>query len=630
MSGLTLPPDWHKPPAEFSLVPFWFWNDDLGETEIRRQMDDFQAHGVDAFVIHPRVGLPHHLGWMSRPLLAMMRFAIEQAQQRGMWVMLYDEGMYPSGSSAGQVVAENPVYQCRGLVRINLDRVSPGSSDHGVALNQNGEPALTPEQSLVAVVAYQGQRFAIVDRPVDAVIRGLHYLDESGPNPPEDTPPAADLLNPAAVACFIRRVYARYHAEFGDYFGTTVRAIFTDEPHLLGRLRENGIVPGTTGILDYVSDYLGYDFTPYLPALWENDDDTANRRRDYQRALDQRLNETYYQQLYDWCEAHGIALTGHPAEPDATAHMRYFHIPGQDIVWRYIEPDKPSALAGRQSTQAKAAASVMQHQGRRRNANEFCGAYGPELSFAEMRWLANWLLIRGCNLLIPHAFYYSMRGPRQHERPPDVGPNSPWWHTFKPFADTCRRLSWLNTDSAHICQVAILGEHHNLPWRAAQACFQQQIDFNYLDAVDLRATAVIDATGIRIAQQHYHALILDGPPPPATALRLDQLAGWGRLVRWDDDTTRSLAHLLRIVPRTVHVSPPSPALRVRHVRKAGLDWYLCFNESATSIDVQVRLDTTGETWLLDPATGDITPFTGWIRLAGYDLRALIVLADQRG
>jgi hypothetical protein len=132
MSAFTIPQAWQTPPTEFSLAPFWFWNDDLDERELSRQLDEFQAHGVDAFVIHPRVGLPRHLGWMSQPLLDKMRFVIEEAQKRGMWVILYDEGMYPSGSSSGQVAAENPAYQCRGLVRINLNEAELNSTQSGV------------------------------------------------------------------------------------------------------------------------------------------------------------------------------------------------------------------------------------------------------------------------------------------------------------------------------------------------------------------------------------------------------------------------------------------------------------------------------------------------------------------
>ncbi|MEK7992933.1 MAG: hypothetical protein AAB403_03915, partial [Planctomycetota bacterium] len=59
-----LPAGWTAPPAEFSLCPFWFWNDALTEQEIVRQIEDFQAHGVHGFLIHPRAGLPKSIGWM--------------------------------------------------------------------------------------------------------------------------------------------------------------------------------------------------------------------------------------------------------------------------------------------------------------------------------------------------------------------------------------------------------------------------------------------------------------------------------------------------------------------------------------------------------------------------------------
>lgn len=623
MTGIELPQGWQNPGAEFSLAPFWFWNDDLDEAEIARQMADFQAHGVDAFVLHPRVGLPRHLGWMSRALLDKMRFAIEQAQARGMWVILYDEGMYPSGSSSGQVVAENPAYRCRGLVRINLDEAPPGAAISGVKTGSDGEPVLTPEQTLVATVDYQGQRYALVDRPIDSVIRGLHYLNEDSDEPPEDSPPATDLLNPDAIACFIRLVYGRFYAEFGDHFGSTVRAIFTDEPALLGRPRERGVIPWTTGLLDHINEFLGYDFTPHLPALW--DDDAPKRHvEDFERAVQHRLQTTYYQQLYQWCESHGIALTGHPAEPDATAHLRYFHWPGQDIVWRWVEPGNLNAIEGRQSTQAKAASSVMLHDGRPRNANEFCGAFGPDFTFDEMRWLANWLLVRGCNLLIPHAFYYSVRGPRLHERPPDVGPNSAWWdESFTAFAAACRRLCWLNTDSQPVCHVAILGENHNLPWRAARICFENQVDFNYLDAHDLRRAA-IGKEGIAIAGQHYTALIVDGDPPPGTGTLIAPLENAGRVVRWDDDAATGLAQLEQIAPRDVRVTPAAPGLRVRHVRQAGLDWYLLFNESAVAVDVTLEIPVSGAATLIDPGSGTQAPFDSRLQLAAGDLRVLVV------
>jgi hypothetical protein len=613
MSSPQLPHEWQRPPAEFSLAPFWFWNDALDEAELARQLDDFQAHGVDAFVIHPRVGLPRDTGWMSRKLLDRMRFAIEEARRRGMWVILYDEGMYPSGSSSGQVVAANPAYQCRGLVRIDLDTTAPNSIQQGIRFGADGQPLLTEHQSLIAEVDYQGHRYAIIQRPVLAVIRGLHFLNEDSPEPPEDSPPAIDLLNPDAVRCFIELVYQRYCDEFGEHFGHIVQAIFTDEPMLLGRLQESDIVPGTDGILAHVNDYLGYDFTPHLPALWD-DEASQSLRADYERALEHRLEETYYAQLYRWCDQHHIALTGHPAEPDATRHLRYFHIPGQDIVWRQIEPDKPSALEGRQSTQGKAASSMMLHGQRRRNANEFCGAYGADLTFEEMRWLANWLLIRGCNLLIPHAFYYSVRGPRRYERPPDVGPHSPWWDThFTAFARACRRLCWLNTDSELICHVAILGEHHHLPWRAARACFQNQIDFNYLDIDDLARSSII-------RDQAYRALIVDGEVSPAAQRHIDALAGQLTVIHWNEDTAACIDRLKNLLPDSALAAVEAQGLRVRHVRKGGIDWHILFNEE--SAPITSTLELTNAYWL-DPYSDAVTAFAGDVTLAGHELRVLL-------
>lgn len=615
--------DWQQPPVEFSLAPFWFWNDDLDENELSQQLDAFQSHGVDAFVLHPRLGLPEHLAWMSDALLDKMHFVIEQAKTRGMWVILYDEGMYPSGSSAGQVVAENPDFQCRGMVRINLDQVKANSIEQGVQIDDKGHVALTAEQTLIAEVTYQNMRYAIVDRPIDSVIRGLHYLDETIVNSTgesiENAPLATDLLNPDAVACFIRLVYDRFYEQFGDYFGTVIPAIFTDEPMLLGRPREQDVMPSTRDIMTHINDFLGYDFTPHLPSLWD-EPVPESIFHDFERAIEHRLEQTYYTQLYNWCEAHQIALTGHPSEADATRHLRYFHIPGQDIVWRWVEMDNLNAIEGRQSTQAKAASSMMLHSGRRRNVNEFCGAFGHDFTYEEMCWLANWLLVRGCNMLIPHAFYYSIRGARKHERPPQLGIYSHWWDMrFTEFAMACRRLSWLNTDSDHICHVAILGSHHHLPWRAAKICFQNQIDFNYLDVDDLAECHITSDNKLQIANQSYQVLIVDGEINGLDRQQLDKLSAQLNVIDWDDAT--SLDRLRQLLPTSPWQDVQADGLRVRHLQKQDFDWYMLFNEGTTSIDVQVQFSQ--ETQILNPYSGEIQVYTGMLPLDKREIRILV-------
>jgi hypothetical protein len=384
-------------------------------------------------------------------------------------------------------------------------------------------------------------------------------------------------------------------------------------------LQESAIIAGTDNSLPYVNEFLGYDFTPYLPALWDADAPSWIRQ-DYERALEARLEESYYRQLFDFCQVHQIALTGHPAEPDAMGHLKYFHIPGQDIVWRQIEPNKATALEGRQSTQAKAASSVSLHQKRRRNANEFCGAYGHNLSFDEMRWLAHWLLIRGCNLLIPHAFYYSIRGPRYHERPPDVGLHSAWWETgFTEFAYACRRLAWLNIDSTLVCDTAILGEHHQLPWRAAKDCFEAQIDFNYLDIEDLRNVQILE-NELRISEQAYSVLIVDSELPLQIGAQLRELSRSVKVLDWSDNTESCIAQLKQVLPSSPFAALKVKALRVRHLRKAGFEWFMLFNEESAPLQFELALENS---YVLDPTSLEATAFLGEISLNAYELKLLV-------
>lgn len=607
--------DFKNPPSEFSVLPFWFWNDNLDAAEIRRQIADFEKHGVFGFLIHPRVGLPRALGWMSDALLDFYEIAIDEAQRRGMQVILYDEGMYPSGSSAGQVVAENPAYQTRCLEARPLAAAQ--------------EPVLQPGETLVAVVSRRsGQRLAIIDRKMNACIRGLHYIDGG---PAEDEPLAGDLLNPDAVACFIRLVYDRFYRRFGHHFGTRIPAIFTDEPSPVGRPRERNVWPGSTGILAHVNRLLGYDFTPYLPALWHDDEpDAARYRADYERAIALRMEETWYAPLYDWCTRHNIALTGHPARANDLGAERYFHIPGQDLVWRWVLPDDPTALEGEQSTQGKCGSSAMIHGGRRRNANELCGAYGHQLTWEEMNWLADWCFVRGTNLLFPHAFYYSVRGLRRDERPPDVGPNSPWWDRYNSYADRCRRLCWLNTDSQHICSVAILGQVDWLPWQPAKILFQNQRDFNYVEERHLWEDATVDEKGIHLAGMNYQAVLAAHRPDARALPALQKLQDAGRLLRCGPQTPPAelLEFIDRLVDADVSVEAAAPSLRVRHLHKGGRDWWMLFNEESPSLTTSLHLHAEGPFLHLDPWTGHGRPWKNGAQITLNPYQLTLLCADR--
>jgi len=610
--------------AEYTLVPFWFWNDDLDDTEIRRQIDDFAAHGVYGFVIHARIGLPRSTPFMSERFLSHVRAAVEHAARLGMVVHLYDEGMYPSGSACGQVVAENPRLAARCLLARPL-------------LSGERQEARPGETLVTTATAPDGSRFAIVDAPSLGRIRGVHFGQDDGE---PDQPSAADILNPETTATFIRHVHDRYYAALAPHFGKTVRAIFVDEPSMLGRAHRPGARPWTTGLERWLSQRLRYDVAPRLLELFTDvRPDSARFREIVDRAIQARLEESFYAPLSAWCAAHGIALTGHPAGPGEIGILRHFQLPGQDIVWRYVEPGKPSAIEGPQSCVAKCSASAKEHLGRQRNGNEVFGAYGWELSYEEMRWLTDWLLVRGVDLLWPHAFYYSVRGPRRDERPPDVGPNNVWWPVYRPYADYCRRMCRVVAEARHAARIAILSRPETLPWAAARACFESQRDFAYLEERHLEdGSARVSSRGVAIGRMRYDVVIVDEPMRDRLPRALDPLRAAGRVIAYGptrvpglptvDGAPVLVRWLQERSPADLVLSPAAPSVRSRPMVVRGRRVWMLFNEGEDTVRTVVSTPAVkGPLWRIDPwegvLRGIVTPAGGELHLAPHEVALLV-------
>lgn len=627
VNSQNLPKELVAPPREFSVMPFWFWNDTLKDEEIIRQISDFEAHGVYGFVIHPRIGLPENIGWLSPEMIHFMRVAIEEASKRKMYVVLYDEGMYPSGSSSGQVVAKNPEHAAHGLAKIDI---------------KQGETLQLPEGAKLITIVERpgGNRVAVVEKKSGGNIRGLHYTGEGTGRVGEESPPAGDILNPDAVTSFMELVYERYAKEFGKYFGNTILGIFTDEPSPLGRGGARGIVPGNMNLLEQVNRILQYDFKPFLADLWYTDGKEWKKHRDdYNRAINICLEENYYRRLSEWCSNHDIALMGHPAGSMDIGAEKYFQIPGQDLVWRYVEPGA-KALEGQHSTMAKCASSAMVHLGYRRNSNELYGAYGHNLTWDEMLWLANWCFVRGQNFLIPHAFFYSVRGPRFDERPPDVGPNAKWWPEYKSYADASSRLSWINTDSRQICSVAILSDASFLPDKAASVCFRNQIDFNYLE-LRLTEKATIDREGIHIAGMTYNAVILDSLTslPESLIPVLKRISSEHRFIiksspsysgrfpeaQFYNSESDLKSEINKLVKPDLTLSPSSANIRYRHVLKGDIHFLILFNEENSEVSAQITTPFKTEGKWFDPysaKTVDAMPGEK-VSFKPYEIKVLI-------
>ncbi|MBQ7032307.1 MAG: hypothetical protein IJN25_01390 [Clostridia bacterium] len=579
MYTTTLKNSFLTPDAEYTLYPFWFWNDAFSFEEIDRQILDFKSKGVDGFIIHPRIGVPENIPYLSDTFMEFVRHAVETAAKEGMHVILYDEAMYPSGSCHGMVVAENPAYASRGL-RMEEGDVSPADGEE-----------------LVASVTLGDKKYTFLEGFTDGRIRGIHFGEDDGePGAPAST----DLLNPEAVSTYIRLTHDRYYEVVGEYFGNTIIAMFTDEPSIMGREHKPGMKPWTHGFLDYYINSGGsYED---LPHFWLDIDETSSeKRKKYRRTYTTLLGEVYFKTISEWCRDHAIALAGHPGASDEITLLQYFHIPGQDLIFRRVAPENGSAIEGIESVQAKCSSDAARHSGRRRNMNECfaCSGQFGEWSFTaeDMKWMADWLFVRGVNMLVPHAFFYSMRDARKDERPPDVGPNNLWWPYYDKFALYAKRMSYMLTDAVNQARVAVLCGAWALPHESVKPFYTSQIEFNYLDDENLLRCTVENGT-LRIKKQVYtHIFVEDSAlvTPPVQKI-LDEFEKGGGIVDYG---------ICSASPQ-VQLFPHSDMLRVTHFIKDGTHFYLLVNEGDVPVAGRLQLDGVWRAEAWDAWNGTIT------------------------
>lgn len=565
------------PPKEFTPIPFWFFNDKPDEEKIAQQLADYVEKGVNGIVIHPRIGLPEEIQYLSESYFKVVRYVVRTARQLDMKVVLYDEGMYPSGSAHGLVVAENADYASRGITLAD-------SAGGGQAITQ------FPDGKYLVYGFTHG------------TIRGIHYGEDDGE---AGAPMSADILDPDAVDAFIRLTHERYYQELKDYFGDTVIAFFTDEPCPLGR-NAGGFREWADGMQEEILAENGK--LEELEALFCGGENRTTRI--YHKLIKKHLREVYYARLSQWCEAHDISLMGHPEASDDVEEAFYFHIPGQDLIMRRVAPET-GGIREFDSVQAKLSADIARHLGRRRNANECFGVCGRRnipwyFKGYDMKWYINWLGIRGVNLFVPHAFYYSVAGARKEERPPDVGPHNIWWQHYRLFADYMKRISCLMTDAVSLARVAVLCDNNCVPAAEVAGLYEHQIDFHYLPVAMLKDCVVregrlctgscqfdmvVDLYGYRA--QEVYAKYLAGVRVVDEAAELYLNDNCQELLCGDDhrnitgmiDSTISKKCNYRIVV----TENECQSLRAVHMEKEGVSWYLFSNEGERTIETKIYI-----------------------------------------
>ena len=496
-TGRLDPQSFAEPPSTSRPHAFWFWNGELTEPELARQLDEMQDNGVEEFFIHPRQGLGGEFGrtendyYLSTDYFDKVGFVLDGARERGMKAWLYDDLNWPSGFAGGRTVRggivdgreiePDPSYVPWYLTPVAQDLVGPTTHDEEVP--GQGDGSDEPQPELVATLAARktesgtcvtdGQArgvgldgsstIELTDRIEDGRLRWdvpegewclvhlvqrplLNYHPDLEPDEPY-----VDMLNPEVTEKFIDITHETYYGRFAEDFGSTIQGIFNDEPGFYnnfpdgrGGADSRGSVPWTPGFRSYLEDNAGYDLTARLLGIWYDAGDTTTRTRvDYYDALSDRYNEAHTKPLADWAAEHDIALISNPlVEEDLGSHKLIEGGSWFEMSRHYQLPgmDLISGLNTAAIT-PKLNSSVAHLFERKRNLAETFGAFGWDLTMEEMKRTVAWEVSGGVDLIDNHAFYYSIDGQRAFESQPSEFFQNLFWPRFSQYADLVGRLT---------------------------------------------------------------------------------------------------------------------------------------------------------------------------------------------
>src|SRR6266516_5360122 len=112
-----------EPSRSFGILPFWFLNGELDPDEMRFQLRELRAKGMQGVIFHGRFGL--EVTYVGETYLERIAMAVREAKQLGLTAWIYDEMNWPSGTADKRVLQARPDQAERYLECISFEIEGP-------------------------------------------------------------------------------------------------------------------------------------------------------------------------------------------------------------------------------------------------------------------------------------------------------------------------------------------------------------------------------------------------------------------------------------------------------------------------------------------------------------------------
>ncbi|MEM2239381.1 MAG: glycosyl hydrolase [Candidatus Bathyarchaeia archaeon] len=451
-----------KPSSEFKGVPFWSINDRLDPRETMRQIALLDEGGYGGVFFHAREGLV--TPFLGEEWFRAFSAAVDEAKKRGMYVWIYDELRWPSGFAGGIIPALSAKYRAKAIVMIPSEMAYGGEEVIANFKCKLDERQIPCDYAPAKPGEEGGDNlylsFILYTAPLGEIwYSGFSYVD---------------LLNPEVIEKFLEVAYAPYVSRFKDDIGKCIPGVFTDEPNIeSSRPRLFGFqntvpprgsripvssLPWTDNLAERFKVLNGYSIVDRLPELFFDVGDYMKTRYDFWKTVTLLFLEAFSKQIYDWCDKHGLKFTGHYLAEDSLLsqltcagavmpHYEYQHVPGIDHLGMHVWG---SLLT------AKQVSSVANQLGKERVLCETYGCTGNYPSFADRKWIGDWLYAMGVNLLNHHLVPYSMLGRRKRDYGLNFHWSQPWWKYNRIIEDYFARLSYMLSRGKRIVNLLVI------------------------------------------------------------------------------------------------------------------------------------------------------------------------------
>ena len=400
-------------------IPFWSWNAELEEEELRRQIRWMSETNNGGFFMHARGGLKTE--YLGEDWMRCTEACADEAAPLNMGAWVYDENGWPSGFAGGKLIEREEDRD-----RYLTHEIGPYDETATVHYRIDGD-------KLVRVNENDG---------------AAEYLNVTVCSAMS----TADILNPRVVDEFLKLTHEQYAARFGEDFGKKIAGFFTDEPQYY-----RWGTSYTDMVAQYFRDTYNEDIFDSIGLLFVEKEGYRDFRYRYWKAMQTLMLENFAKKIYEWCDDHGMMLTGHYVEETtmgfqvmccagAMPFYEYEHIPGIDWLGRWSDNE----LAGRQIGSAAA------QLGKQQVLTESFGCCGWDVTPKDLRRILGTQYVCGVNLLCQHLMPYAEYGQRKRDYPAHYSAVNPWVDDFGTFNLYISQLGRLIAESREQVNVAVL------------------------------------------------------------------------------------------------------------------------------------------------------------------------------